>query len=221
MGYGSDLSGGDLVYLAADSNIWYTNLGYSNKTTLEYNIDWEPLSTTNTPTHLGYEMALGHTLDVAGKRFALSKYARGGTAIAEWTSNGWFVEAAARHTAQIAALAAATGENVYPAALIWCQGEDERSNTVSTWAAQLAAGVATIRQIVGRIQLPVIVVQTQDYDGSTDTGIRAAEAAFVAADAHASLVDTSAYPYANPPHWNATQYCRIGELCKTALNLVL
>ena len=209
----SDLSGGDLVYGISNAAVWYSQLGYESGGVLSYDLPWGALSPTDSLTRMGYEMALGDNLSAPNGKYAIVKYWRGSTTAQNWCDNSWGTIGANYCKNQIKSLQNMLGEVCYPAAFIWCLGEDEVAGSVAAYPKRVESVWTEFRLVIGCPQLPAFLIETQ-----MDTGIKAAEMALVAMDAHATFINTDAYPYAEPPHWDATQLCRIGELVASSVN---
>ncbi len=188
----------DAAYLLPAPGSYYSVQIFGNTNTkTSTDVDWEPVQPI--AGQVGFEASFAHRMGAVG----VLKFAIGASGVATWVVTYRDAEAVVRFQTELAKLTVP----YRIAGLIWCQGETENAQTVPTWDKFFSTIIGEMRVAFGA-DLPVIVVQQPP---EVVTGIREAEAAWVAADKHATLVSTADLPYEGYPHWGVPSVFRIGE----------
>jgi hypothetical protein len=128
---------------------------------------------------------------------ALAQYSVAGTHSSYWNTN---------KTTIASFLSTKIGELVQPniRAIVWYQGEhDAIDGPGNTWQANVSATVSAIRTAVSKPVLPLVVVKIPSnylYVMNYLTATRASQDAMVAADGHATMVETPTPTYIDGLH---------------------
>lgn len=166
---------------------------------------------------LGMEMSFARTKILAGHRTCIIKYIVEGSGATWWVSNNTPSLAISWVNSQLALL----NEPYIIKGIMWDQGEAETNLTTSTYSANLNTIITAFWTEFGN--LPVVMIgQPANVSGQTaqvtaDTqAARVSWAASVAGTRTVTIINTTAFPYENNPHWDAPSICRIGELIAAA-----
>jgi putative copper export protein len=128
---------------------------------------------------------------------ALAQYSVAGTHSSYWNTNKATVASFLS-----GAIAQLTQPNIR--AMVWYQGEhDAIDGPGTTWQTNVAATVLAIRTAVSKPTLPLVVVKipsNYQYVMPYLTATRASQDAFVAADGHATMVETPSPTYIDSLH---------------------
>lgn len=181
----------------------------------------------------GPELSFGHELAAASpeKKFALVKFARGGTGLVDGASGfgSWDPDYRAgnarnQYDNALTAISHALAQRdvdgdgrldrLVPAGIIWMQGEADAHDNESAardYARNLARLVALLRAALHDDDLPVVIGQIKDSGDTPDTRVmkyspqvREAQAVFVEQDRCAELVDvTNGFEFL-PDGWHYT-----------------
>jgi hypothetical protein len=174
-----------------------------------------------------------------GVRIALIKYARGGTSIdplAGGQAGSWdpdfrggqginqydhFLITVQNALANTDIDGDGATDQLVPAGILWMQGETDgnHAEAAARYGASLERLIRHFRVVFRSDDLPVVIGRISD-SGRDDDGrvwdygdlVRAAQAAFVAADGNAVLVtSTDSYGYSDPWHYDSQGYLDLGR----------
>lgn len=194
----------------------------------------------------GPEVAFGHATAAAGNPIALVKYTRGGTALVDGVSGygSWDPDYSAGNgrnqldnalTAIRSALKVrdvdgdGIADRLVPAGIVWMQGEADAFDSEEAsrdYVANLTRVVAIFREALGYPDLPIVIGRIKDSGDTPETRVmkyspevRAAQAAFVAADRCAALVTVSDDFDFLPDGWHYTSkdYVTLGAAFAEAM----
>lgn len=180
----------------------------------------------------GMELKMGRDLDAAktsGDEVVICKVTKGATASSAWVPGVgaqwlWCEDA---WDGLCEALRARGDREIIPVGLVWSQGESDANSAAVTQAgyqANLAAIVAGWRRITGTPDLYTqVVLLNPSWPGDPTgmTNVRAAQEAFVLADANAGAIDADALGYHTvlpyPGHYTADALMTQGEWAAAAI----
>ena len=146
------------------------------------------------------------------QKFLFIKYAWGGTGISAWLPGTYHYQTLKNKVYQ------ALGQlnvDYELAGFLWMQGETDafNPNDAEQYAHRLQTMISSLRNELGEPNLPVLVGQIDPPNACCAATVQAAEADFVASDAHANLVLTDGLSrcWNDPIHYNSAGQIDLGH----------
>lgn len=198
------------VYAGLDAGTWPADLDV---------LQWKYL-TTRSGNHHGLEYGLANSAIINGAKPTIVKGAVNGSGLGDSANAGWLKSIGEIYTPVIEMLQEAqilAGRKVD--SFIWNQGESDCNDEprANIYAANLTTFFEDLRSDLGSPNMRAIICRLHvDYPSGFPEIIRAQQAAFVATDSNAILVNVDDLALNDGVHLTSASYDTLGSRCWTA-----